>query len=236
MTRSITVSTPRLALVTAAGIAAAIALIFAASHGASANAGTAAAQPATAQLSAAQPAVSAKSVAFREAMNKLWEDHITWTRMVIVDFAAGLPDLKVAETRLLRNQVDIGNAIKPYYGAAAGNKLTSLLRAHILGAVPVLADAKAGDKAKLTEALNAWYANGHEIAQFLAAANPQSWPLPMMDSMMKNHLDLTAQEAVARLQGKWAADVRAYDKVHVEILQMADMLSSGIVNAFPNRF
>jgi hypothetical protein len=45
-------------------------------------------------------------------MDKLWEGHITWTRMVIVDFAAGLLDLKTAEARLLRNQADIGNAIR----------------------------------------------------------------------------------------------------------------------------
>jgi len=93
---------------------------------------------------ASQPRLSAKAVAFRSAMDKLWEDHITWTRIVIVDFAAGLPDLKAAETRLLHNQADIGNAIKPYYGTAAGRKLTSLLRTHILEAVPVLAAAKAG--------------------------------------------------------------------------------------------
>jgi hypothetical protein len=68
--------------------------------------------------------MSGKEVALRSQMRKLWEDHITWTRMVIVDFAAGLPDLKAAEQRLLRNQVDIGNAIKPYYGVAAGNALT----------------------------------------------------------------------------------------------------------------
>jgi hypothetical protein len=61
-------------------------------------------------------------------MDKLWVDHITWTRMVIVDFAAGLPDLPTAEARLLRNEADIGNAIKPYYGSPAGNQLTSLLR------------------------------------------------------------------------------------------------------------
>jgi hypothetical protein len=226
MTRSVTVSTPRLMLVTAAGVAAAVALIFAAAHTARASSVTA----------NAQPAVTPKALAFRQAMNKLWEDHITWTRMVIVDFAANLPDLKTAEVRLLRNQADIGNAIKPYYGAAAGNKLTSLLRAHILGAVPVLVDAKAGNKAKLTKDLKAWYANGHQIAAFLASANPESWSLPMMDTMMKNHLDLTTQEAVARLQGKWAADVKAYDQVHVEILGMADMLSSGIISAFPSRF
>ena len=181
-------------------------------------------------------AMSGKEVALRSQMRKLWEDHITWTRMVIVDFAAGLPDLKAAEQRLLRNQVDIGNAIKPYYGVAAGNALTKLLRTHILEAVPVLTYAKAGDKAKLVPALNAWSANANQIARFLTKANPQSWPIAMTTKMMKDHLALTTEEAVARLQGKWAADIAAYDKVHAEILEMSDMLSSGLVEQFPSRF
>jgi len=193
------------------------------------------AQPASAHTMRAD-AQSAKAAAFSASMAKLWEDHIVWTRMVIVDFAAGLPDLKAAETRLLRNQADIGNAIKPYYGAAAGNALTKLLRTHILEAVPVLQAVKAGDKAGLTKSLAAWYANGHQIAAFLTKANPQAWPLSMTASMMKHHLDLTAQEAVARIQGHWAADIAAYDRVHVEILEMSNMLSDGIVNQFPNRF
>jgi hypothetical protein len=184
----------------------------------------------------ATPSTSPKAVALRAAMDKLWEDHITWTRMVIVDFAAGLPDLPNAEARLLRNQVDIGNAIKPYYGRAAGNKLTSLLRTHILEAVPVLQAAKAGDKAKLTAALNAWYANANQIAAFLSKANPHSWQLPMMRAMMKQHLALTTNEAVARLQGNWAADIRAYDQVHAEILHMSSMLSDGIIRQFSTRF
>jgi hypothetical protein len=54
--------------------------------------------------------------------------------------------------------------------------------------------------------------------------------------MMRTHLDLTAKEAVARLQGHWAADIAAYDAVHAEILQMSDMLSTGIVSQFPQRF
>jgi hypothetical protein len=226
MTRSLTLSTPRLALAAAATIAAAVALTFAMTRSASASPST----------TGAQPAVTAKAVAFEAAMNKLWEDHITWTRMVIVDFASGSPSLKTSEVRLLRNQADIGNAIKPYYGAAAGNKLTGLLRAHILGAVPILVDVKAGDKAKLTKDLKAWYANGHQIAALLSSANPTSWSLPMMDTMMKNHLDLTADEAVSRIQGKWAADAAAYDKVHVEILDMSNMLATGIIAQFPSRF
>jgi len=182
------------------------------------------------------PALSAKAVKFRLSMNKLWEDHITWTRMVIVDFAANLPDLQTAEARLLRNQADIGNAIKPYYGAAAGRQLTKLLRTHILEAVPVLQDAKAGDNAKLQRDLAKWYANAHQIAVFLSTANPHNWPLKEMDKMMQRHLQLTTDEAVARLQGNWTADVKAYDRVHAEILQMAGMLSTGIIKQFPNRF
>ena len=79
-------------------------------------------------------------------MRKLWEDHVTWTRLAIVSFAAGLPDLQATEDRLLRNQTDIGNAIKPYYGQAAGNRLTALLREHILGAVALLQAAKAATR------------------------------------------------------------------------------------------
>ena len=206
-----------------AGIAAAVALLLAADH------------PGSAHATAVGPQ-STKAVAFSASMAKLWEDHIVWTRMVIVDFAAGLPDLRDAEVRLLRNQTDIGNAIKPYYGTAAGNALTLLLRTHILEAVPVLQAAKDGDKPALTKALDAWYANGHQIAVFLSRANPHAWPLSMTTSMMTRHLDLTTKEAVARLQGHWIADIAAYDAVHVEILQMANMLASGIVDQFPGRF
>ena len=185
---------------------------------------------------AAAAHTAAQAATFAQAMDKLWEDHIVWTRMVIVDFAAGAPSLKASEARLLHNQTEIGNAIKPYYGAAAGNQLTKLLRTHILEAVPVLANAKANNKAQLTKALTAWYANANQIAVFLSKANPHAWPLAMTSSMMKRHLQLTTAEAVARLQGRWAADVAAYDKVHAEILSMSQMLSSGIIQQFPERF
>jgi hypothetical protein len=183
-----------------------------------------------------QAGPSAKAVSLQLAMDKLWEDHVNWTRQVIVDFAAGLPDLKVAEARLLRNQTDIGNAIKPYYGAAAGAQLTALLRTHILQAVTVLQAAKAGDKAALERAQKAWYANANQIAAFLAKANPGNWKLGAMTSMMNVHLALTTQEAVARLQGRWQADAAAFDHVQDEILEMSHMLSSGIVAQFPARF
>jgi hypothetical protein len=184
----------------------------------------------------ATAARTAKAQALHDGMRKLWEDHITWTRLAIVSFAGGLPDLQATENRLLQNQADIAGAIRPYYGAAASTKLRTLLRAHILGAVALLQAAKAGDSAALTRAHDAWYANGNDIADFLSTANPRNWPRGEMRTMMTSHLDETLKEAVDRLSGRFTADIADYDAIHKTILEMADMLSDGIVAQFPNRF
>lgn len=174
--------------------------------------------------------------AFQDDMRKLWEDHVTWTRLFIVSAAADLPDLDVTAERLLQNQADIGDAVSPFYGDAAGDQLEALLREHILIAADVLAAAKSGDQPSLEQALDDWYRNGKQIARFLHDANPDNWPLHHMRAMMREHLDLTLEEATQRLQGDFAADVAAYEKVHVAILEMADMLTDGIVKQFPKRF
>lgn len=180
--------------------------------------------------------LSARQLAFHDDMRKLWEDHITWTRLFIVSFAADLPDTNATAQHLLQNQTDLGNAIKPFYGDAAGDQLTGLLREHILIAADLLKAAKVGDSAGVADAQARWYANADEIAAFLHAANPDEWPLDEMQLMMRTHLDLTLAEAVARLQGDWPADIAAYGQVHDEILQMADMLSTGIIRQFPKKF
>lgn len=174
--------------------------------------------------------------AFHDAMRQLWEDHIVWTRLYIVSAAAGLPDEGAAAQRLLRNQADIGEAIKPFYGDAAGAQLTALLRGHILTAAKLVGAAKAGDTTTMRMASAAWYANADSIATFLGSANPRHWPVAALRSAMRMHLDLTLKEATARLHGDWAADIAAYDEVHQHILQMADVLSDGIIKQFPNRF
>src|SRR5512141_3276206 len=104
--------------------------------------------------------------AFHDGMRKLWEDHITWTRLYIVSAASDLPDKGLTAQRLLQNQVDIGNAIKPFYGDAAGNQLTALLRDHILLAAQLIDAAKSGNKAAFADANQRWYANANDIADF----------------------------------------------------------------------
>ena len=173
---------------------------------------------------------------FHDDMRKLWEDHITWTRLVIVSLANELPDTQTTVDRLLQNQVDIGDAVKPFYGEAAGTQLTTLLTDHILIAAEVIQAAKAGDTAAFDDALARWYENADDIAAFLNSANPENWPFEEMSEMMREHLDLTLQEAGTYLGGDFAASIAAYEDVHVQALEMADMLSNGIIRQFPSKF
>ncbi len=179
--------------------------------------------------------VASPVVETRMAMRKLWEDHITYTRNYIISAVADLPDGDAIAARLLKNQDDIGDAIKPYYGDDAGKKLTALLRDHILIATEVVKAAKASDTPKLGDAQKKWSANGRDIAAFLSAANP-NWPRKDLDEMLQKHLELTTGEVVGRLKKDWAADINSYDAGHVHMLMFADMLTDGLVKQFPGKF
>jgi hypothetical protein len=180
--------------------------------------------------------ITVKELQFRNDMRKLWEDHITWTRLAIISLIDESPDTNATVTRLLQNQQDIGDAIKPYYGDAAGSTLTQLLREHILIAADLIAAAKSGDQGRIDAEQARWHQNAREIAAFLSHANPRHWSEDAITEMMFMHLQLTTDEVVARLQGNWDADVAAYDRVHLHILGMADTLSTGIIKQFPRRF
>jgi hypothetical protein len=172
---------------------------------------------------------------FRVAMRDLWVDHVVYTRQYIVDVAGDLASVNDTAGRLLKNQEDIGNAIKPYYGEEAGDQLTDLLRQHILIAVDLVAAAKDGNTTALNAANATWYQNADDIATFLSTANP-NFDKEEMKAMLNEHLRLTTNEAVARLNGDNAADIAAFDEIHKQAMGMADGLSSGIIAQFPDEF
>jgi hypothetical protein len=123
----------------------------------------------------------------------------------------------------------------PFYGQEAGEKLTELLRQHILIAVDLVGAAIKGDKRGFRRHDKRWDENADEIAAFLAAAN-RNWPEADVRDLLGQHLSLTKGEAVARLEQDWERDVQAFDDIYTEILTMADALSEGIVKQFPDRF
>ena len=168
------------------------------------------------------------------AMRRLWNDHVTYTRLYIVSAAASLPDKEANAQRLMKNQEDIGDAIKPYYGDAAGTKLTGLLKDHITIASELVDAAMAGDAAKQSAASTRWTSNADEIAAMLSGANP-NWPRADLQRMLHSHLELTTNEVKAHLGKDWTGSIAAFDSVRAQARDMADALSSGIAKQFPEK-
>jgi hypothetical protein len=180
-------------------------------------------------------AASNKQLVLYQNMRKLWADHVIWTREYVIGAVDGTADTNQAASRLMKNQEDIGAAIVPYYGKAAGDQLTSLLKEHINIAVDLVAAAKGSDTNKFNDANQRWDKNAKDIASFLASANP-NWPEQALSDAMSMHLKTTLDEASARLNKDYNKDVLAFDTVFEHILKMSDTLSEGIIKQFPDKF
>lgn len=166
---------------------------------------------------------------------KLWIDHVLWTRGFIVSDISSLPDKDDVLQRLLKNQDDIGNSIKPYYGEEAGDKLSKLLRDHISIAGQVVDAAKNNNKDALDKYNKLWYKNADDIAEFLSKANP-NWSNSELKDMLHKHLEFVTSQVVARLNNNWSADIEAFDKGEDHMIMFADIISAGIAKQFPNKF
>ena len=163
---------------------------------------------------------------------RLWIDHVSWTRSVIMSDLASLEDTKPSLERLLKNQDDIGNSIKPYYSEEAGNKLAALLKEHINLATKVVDSAKSNNKADLEKYNKLWYKNADEIADFLSSLNPNYSRKDLKD-MLHKHLQFVTDQVVARLNKDWKADIEAYDKGEDHMIMFSDMITDGILKQFP---
>ena len=185
---------------------------------------------------APNPLTSDKYSELDNAMHKLWADHMQYTYLTVDAFFNNNTALNAQLARLLKNQEDIGAAIVPYYGQAAGDQLTTLLKGHINGAVPVLTAAKNGDQAALDAAVANWRQNGKEIADFLSAANPANWEQGHMRMHMDDHLTKTITYSVDLLQKNYTKASTDYDAAFQDMMHFAASLSEGIAKQFPDKF
>ena len=179
-------------------------------------------------------ALSMQAFNLKMAERKLWIDHVLWTRNFIISDLADVKDKDSVAQRLLKNQDDIGASIKPYYGEEAGNKLSKLLREHIVIAGKVVDAAKSDNKADLDKYNKLWYKNADDIADFLSGANPNLSNSELKD-MLHKHLEFVTAQVVARINKNWKADVEAYDKGEDHMIKFADVLSESIVKQFPEK-
>ena len=168
-------------------------------------------------------------------MDLVWEQHIMWTRMLLISIAESLNDLEPTKARLLENPKDIANVFKTYYGNNIANTIQKLLTEHLVIGADLITALKNGNQ-KLADELNSkWYKNTDDMAVAFSSINP-FYPREEIKQMLYNHLKLTTDEVSARLKGNYSADIRAYDFVQKEILEMSQFFVNGIVRQFPNLF
>ncbi len=162
---------------------------------------------------------------------KLWEQHIMWTRSFIISTAADLADLEIVTERLLRNPTDFAIVLRNYYGIDKSKRFETLFREHLLIAASLVNNAKAGNTEAVLADRKKWYNNADEIALFLSEINP-FWSMRKFRSLLYDHLKMTEDEAIFRLNNRYSSDVMIYDSIETEALLMADFMSYGIINQF----
>ena len=168
-------------------------------------------------------------------LRMLWEQHVVWTRLTILSMVFGLPDVDLVTNRLLRNPKDFESALKPLYGEKVASKFADLFKSHLVIAAQLVKAAKAGDNKGAADAEKRWYANADEIAAFLGSINPY-WSEKAWKTMLHEHLALTKSEVVDMLTKNYAKGISTFDEIEKQALEMADMMTYGIVKQFPNKF
>jgi hypothetical protein len=180
--------------------------------------------------------ITQSEVKFHNEFRRLWFDHVLWTSNYITSATtAGAEDQKQVLARLLRNQEDIGNAIKPIYGEDAGKKLTDLLKEHIVIAGEIVDAAKAGKGDMVKQLDKEWHRNADDIAEFLSGANP-NLKIEDLKKLLYMHLELVTNDLSASLVKDWDARITAIDEGVTHIIIMSDAISEGIVKQFPEKF
>lgn len=165
----------------------------------------------------------------------LWEQHVYWTRMVILGIAFDLPDLDLVTDRLLRNPKDFEEALRPFYGDVIAGRFADLFTNHLTIASELVKAAKAGDSGAADDAEKRWYDNANQIANFLGSINPY-WSEQEWQKMLYDHLAMTKTEAVDILTGNYADSIDIFDNIEQQALEMADLMTQGIVRQFSQYF
>lgn len=175
--------------------------------------------------------ISRKALLLNHQMRLLWGQHVYWTRLFISGTIFDSPDVKVTEERLLRNPKDFAEALAPFYGKEAAAEFEKLFTDHLAIAGELVGAAKAGNEEKVAAERKLWYENADQIAAFLARLNPY-WLEERWREMFYRHLEMTEQEAVDFILGDYAASVAVFERIEQEAMEMADVMTGGIVLQF----
>ena len=163
---------------------------------------------------------SIRQVDLLKRMNLAWEQHIMWTRMLLISSADNLKDLDATEKRLLQNPKDIADIFRKYYGNAFANRIENLLTEHLTIGKNLIVALKNNNQKLAKELTDNWYKNADDMAEAFSSINP-FYSKEKVQDMLYDHLELTTDEVTARLRKDYSADIEAFNNVQQEVLKMS---------------
>ncbi len=177
-----------------------------------------------------------KSAELKLALRDLWVGHIFWVRNVVLTTKYGdAAAAKVDQQQVVQNAKEIANAIVPYYGKEAGDKLFNLLAGHY-GAIKESMNATfAGNKEAMNTAMQKMNKNADEIATFLSSANP-NWPKAALLTALAAHGGFHMAQIEAISKKDFSSEAKTWEAMKNQVYTIADTLADGIVKQFPEKF
>ena len=167
----------------------------------------------------------------KNILRMLWSQNIMWTRSFIISASSKLNDIEVVTNRLLENPRDFANVFRIYYGDKIANEFEDLFREHLNLVIKVVYSYIEGNSATITETERKWYENASQLATFLSSINPY-WDKKTLQNLFYNHLDMTKDQILKRLNNQYAADVYLYDFIEYHALMIAGIMADGIIKQF----
>ncbi len=164
-------------------------------------------------------------------MREIWEQHVFWTRLLIVSITEHLNDEPDTTSRLLRNANDMADLYRIYYGSEVADVIAKLINDHLVIAANLVHAIITGNSNEVNNLNASWYKNADEIASALSSINP-SYNQEKLRQMLYTHLDLTKEEVTNRINNNRKKEIEVFDEVEKEALMMADYLTEGIYRQF----
>lgn len=165
------------------------------------------------------------------SMRMLWQQHVFWTRLLIISILDDLPDKNATQNRLLQNPIDLGKLFGQFYGNDIQKIITDLLTEHLVLGAQLISAYKINNLQEIRRLNILWYENADKMTAAFASINP-FYNNDILKEMLYTHLDLTKKEISLRVLKKFEEDIINFDQLEIEAINMADYFTCGIVNQF----
>lgn len=174
-------------------------------------------------------------IGLNNRMRLVWEQHIYWSRMLLVSIISRLSDEQAVTNRLLQNPEDIAMVFGAYFSEESTNMLARLLTEHLQLGAELITALRDGDRTKADLINRQWYANADQLALTFAQMSPY-YRFEEVKDMLYQHLGMLKNQTAYYLAGRYQESIQEFDASEQQILALADYLANGIVLQFPEDF